>query len=348
MKVCGDPRFPTTLIKIPIPAYGKTQVQTYFDLAYPGKLNPEYSRYNPLPIKTGTTKAGLPALGASNSKAIYAREHVYEQSMSALFVDYLKQIPDLWLDSAGTNQFCDWVIEHLLNPTAYYPGVPVYPVPTVFEDIGNCYPGGKRGGNAMVILEHQSNMYKNKLMYATESQLNKMVKHPLIKPDTFSKYCVNTQVSKLRAAAGVASYMNDHTVKENFLHNNACIRDVWSDWYAKYLTSNVDAPNKATVNVPNIYDNWISDVVNGMVPFLRLEIESLILLYNDGLTTAADVDLSFAILLDNVNILNTKGQPIATGNTPFTSARPTTRQELTDNILKVIPDITWAKALPRH
>ncbi|KAG5333769.1 hypothetical protein C0989_004872, partial [Termitomyces sp. Mn162] len=44
MKVCGDPRFPTTLIKIPIPAYGKTQVQTYFDLAYPGKLNPEYSR----------------------------------------------------------------------------------------------------------------------------------------------------------------------------------------------------------------------------------------------------------------------------------------------------------------
>ena len=147
--------------------------------------------------------------------------------------------------------------------------------------------------------------------------------------------------------------------------NNACIRDIWKDWSAKYLTSNVDAwvsrilvagnftdsassPNKATVNVPNLYDNWISTVVTGMVPFLRSEITRLIPFYNGGLTTATDIDLSFAILLDNNNILNKEGQPMDTGGAAFTIDRPTTQQDLIDNILNDIPDITWASTLPRH
>ncbi|KAH0580626.1 hypothetical protein H2248_002115 [Termitomyces sp. 'cryptogamus'] len=335
-------------MRILIPAYADTQVQAYFDLAYPGELNAEYTRYNPLPINTGTTKNGLPALGASNKAAIYAREHVYEQSMAALFVDYLGQFTKLWLNAAGTNQFCDWVKENLLDPTTYYPGEQVYPVPTVFKDIGRCYPGGERGGNAMVILEHQSNVYKNHLMYEGERKLNQMPEQVMISSAKFSQFCVKTQVSKLRAAAGVVSYMNDYTVKENFLHNNACIRDVWSDWYAKYLASNVDAPDKAAVNVPYLYDNWIWAVVNEMVPFLKSEIEKLILLYNDGLATAADVDLSFAVLLDNANILNKDGEPMDNGGAGFTFDRPITRQDLIDNILNVIPDITWASALPKH
>jgi hypothetical protein len=149
------------------------------------------------------------------------------------------------------------------------------------------------------------------------------------------------------------------------LFNNACIRDIWRDWSAKYLTSNVDAwvscilvagnftdstssPNKPTVNVLNLYDNWISTVVTGMVPFLRSEITGLIPLYNDGQTTPTDIDLSFAVLLDNADILNRNGQPMDTGGAAFTIDRPTTRQELIDNILNDIPDITWASSLPRH
>lgn len=152
---------------------------------------------------------------------------------------------------------------------------------------------------------------------------------------------------------------------QDFLLNNACIRDVWKDWSAKYLASNVDAsvsctlvtgnftdgissPKKATVNVPNLYDNWISTVVNGMVPFLRSEITRLIPFYNDGETTATDIDLSFAILLDNNNILNKDGEPMDTGGAPYTIDRPTTQQDLIDNILNLIPDITWASMLPRH
>ena len=114
------------------------------------------------------------------------------------------------------------------------------------------------------------------------------------------------------------------------------------------FTDSTSSPNKATVNVPNLYDNWISTVVTGMVPFLRSEITRLIPLYNDGQTTATDIDLSFAILLDNADILNRNGQPMDTGGAAFTVDRPTTRQELIDNILNVIPDITWASSLPRH
>ena len=117
---------------------------------------------------------------------------------------------------------------------------------------------------------------------------------------------------------------------------------------AENFTDSTSSPNKATVNVPNLYDNWISTVVTGMVPFLRSEITRLIPLYNDGQTTATDIDLSFAILLDNADILNRNGQPMDTGGAAFTVDRPTTRQELIDNILNVIPDITWASSLPRH
>lgn len=100
--------------------------------------------------------------------------------------------------------------------------------------------------------------------------------------------------------------------------------------------------------MPNLYDNWISTVVNGMVPFLRSEITRLIPLYNNGLTTAVDIDLSFAILLDNANILNRNGQPMDTGGAPLTVNRPTTQQDVIDYILNDIPDITWASTLPRH
>ena len=117
---------------------------------------------------------------------------------------------------------------------------------------------------------------------------------------------------------------------------------------AENFTDSTSSPNKATVNVPNLYDNWISTVVTGMVPFLRSEITRLVPLYNDGQTTATDIDLSFAILLDNADILNRNGQPMDTGGAAFTVDRPTTRQELIDNILNVIPDITWASSLPRH
>lgn len=341
MRVCSQ-------INIPIPGYANTQVQTYFDLAYAGELDGTYGRYNPLPINTGTTKNGLPALSQANSNAIYAREHVYEQSMSALFVDYLAQFPALWQNTAGNKQYCDWVNENLVDPTTYFPGVEVYPPPTVFSDIGQCYPGGNQGGNAMVILEQQSNTFKNTLMYDGERQLNNLGAQVLMDSTEFSSYCAATQVAKLRAAAGVASYMNDYTVQQNFLLNNACIRNIWQEWSATYLASNVDAPNKATVNVPNLYDNWISTVVNGMVPFLRSEITRLIPLYNNGLTTAVDIDLSFAILLDNANILNRNGQQMDTGGAPLTVNRPTTQQDVIDYILNDIPDITWASTLPRH
>jgi hypothetical protein len=68
---------------------------------------------------------------------VYAREHVYEISMASLFVDYLSFSPDLWQNAANSMVFCNWVAAHLQAAPAYMP----QGQPSVFDSLGQCYPG---------------------------------------------------------------------------------------------------------------------------------------------------------------------------------------------------------------
>jgi hypothetical protein len=77
MKVC--PGF-----RIQIPDFSSTSIITYFDLEYPGNIDPTYGRYNPLPLNLGNTRSGSPAFTTPNNRVVYGREHVYEQSMCKL------------------------------------------------------------------------------------------------------------------------------------------------------------------------------------------------------------------------------------------------------------------------
>ncbi|KAI5116231.1 hypothetical protein M0805_001223 [Coniferiporia weirii] len=322
---------------VPIPEYSDTSIVTYFDLDNPGVLDPTYGTYNPVPIRLGNLDGGVPALSTPGGVGVYGREHVYEQSMSALFIDYLARFPQLWRNAAQNNQFCPWVASNLMSTTNG---------PSVFQQIGNCYPGGTSGTDRMVALEANANTYKNKAMYDGERQLNGLPPKNLASTTTFGNYCATKQISRLRAAAAVPSYMNDFTVMTDFMRDNNCIRAVWVAWYNAYLASNVDAPNRAQVNVPNLYDNWIHDIVAGMVPYLQQQITTLIPFYNGPGATGAK--LSFAILLDNWQIENRQGQTFVTDGVAFTENVMATQADLTNQILNSMQNINWVNQLPTH
>ena len=73
--------------------------------------------------------------------------------------------------------------------------------------------GGSQGADRMVLLEQQANVFKNYAMFETERQLvpgnDGTIR--LVDPDKWKTWCPTKQIARLRAAAGVASYMNDYS-----------------------------------------------------------------------------------------------------------------------------------------
>lgn len=324
--------------------YANTQPVTFFDLDNPGILDPTFGTYNPFPpnLANPDNPGGPPVIVSQETGgAIYAREHVYEVSMASLFVDRLQMFPDLW---QGGLAWCRWVDQNLRRRPAYYSGL------SVFEQIQNCYPGGSQGADRMVLLEQQANVFKNYAMFETERQLvpgnDGTIR--LVDPDKWKTWCPTKQIARLRAAAGVASYMNDFSVRTDFQRDNACIRAVWVSWYNAYVSSNPNAPNPGNVNVPHIYDNFVHDIVAGMVPYLRTQVQNYIALYNPGEddTDGELARLSFAIELDywvdhENQDPNSEWAPVV----PFSDAI-VSRRDLTNQILNNIPDIYWVNNLP--
>lgn len=64
LRVCGSAQDPASQIHIPIPGYTGTQVQTYFDLAYPGALDIEYGRQVTVPCRRIFSDV-LPTIGTT-------------------------------------------------------------------------------------------------------------------------------------------------------------------------------------------------------------------------------------------------------------------------------------------
>lgn len=69
--------------------------------------------------------------------------------------------------------------------------------------------------------------------------------------------------------------MNDFEVKNFFLNQNTCIKNVWTTWYALYAASNVDAPSKGNFDMATLYNTWVFHVVNGVQPFLTNQLQTM-------------------------------------------------------------------------
>ncbi|KAJ7062137.1 hypothetical protein C8F01DRAFT_1368794 [Mycena amicta] len=337
-------------IVIQMPVYDSTPIIAYFDLDNPGILDPTFESYVPsVPVNLGTRGPdGLPYLSlpsGNGNKAVYAREHPYDESLSALFVDFLQNSPSLWTNGAGTNTWCSWVTANLLTRPTYRPAA--WGTNSVFARLAKCYPGNA-AGSSMVVMEQDANVMKNTAVAFRAKALLGLGTDPLRTNDRFTGYCPQKQIAVLRAAAGITSFLNDDVVKEIFINQNTCIRTVWSEWQTAYRASNVDAPFRNNVDVVALYNNWIIQVMNNVAPFIRDQIRALILLYNGGQPGAATVDLSWPVLLDQTTF--TRGrhgspQQINTPASVYTQGAHVSADDLTNQVLNRVQDITWVNFL---
>lgn len=204
----------------------------------------------------------------------------------------------------------------------------------------------------MVVLEQMANVIKNLAFTSTEVILNRMDQAPpsVRTQRAFATYCPKKKVAVLRSAAAVPSFLNAAPVRDIFLSMNTCVKNAWTAWFNAYLNANVDAPNRANVPLLDDYDNWVHAVIANTPTFLRNQVQALISLYNPtgAAGTTLDVDLSWAVLLDQNT--NAAGQPlqIPTPNSQYATGVPVSRNDLTAQVLNAIQDINWLNQLPIH
>ena len=214
----------------------------------------------------------------------------------------------------------------------------------VFNQIGTCYPNNQNP-QPMPVMEQVANVIKNKGLFSGEAALMNAQSIPVRRQPQFSRYCATKQISVMRAAAGVTSFMNDFAVKNFFLDQNQCIKSVWTTWYALYAASNVDAPLKGNFNIASLYNTWVFHVVNGVQPFLTAQLQTLAASFNAGPTGTATASLSWPILLDQRQT-NKDGLPV--NELQFvTPSIQVTQQDLTNQIINAIQPIYWASDLLR-
>lgn len=265
-----------------------------------------------------------------------------------MFVDFLQQETDLWQNTAGNQNWCTWVSTNLQNTPNYV--TPLFGGQSLFSQIASCYPSDAQG-TPMVVMEQMANVIKNIAFFSTEVILNHIDQGaPSVRSATsFDTYCAKKKVSVLRSAAAVTSFLNAPPIRNIFLTMNICIKNSWIAWYNAYLNALVDAPNRANVNVPNDYDNWVHSIIANVPTFLQNQIQALISLYNSNnpAGNTVNVDLSWAVLLDE-QTLNLLGQPLAPPTTQYAFDVPVSRNDLTAQVLGGVQNINWLGQLPTH
>ncbi|KAH9910584.1 uncharacterized protein B0H18DRAFT_1129837 [Fomitopsis serialis] len=195
----------------------------------------------------------------------------------------------------------------------------------------------------MAVMEQTVNKIKNSAFYDGEQQWDPfLTAENIVDHDRFLTYCPQKQVAIIRAAAGIPSYLNQYPVRLEFLTANRCIRSAWTRWHAAYLAANVDAPDRAQVDIPIFLVHH-----ENMKPYLVNQITTLISDYNDKVNGKAGgaplVDLSFYILMDNNQVLNARGEPLNTPAAVYTRQQPAvSKQDLTNQVLNQIPDVMLA------
>ncbi|KAJ6503678.1 hypothetical protein C8R45DRAFT_1209318 [Mycena sanguinolenta] len=325
---------------IPVAPYNSIPVSGYFDLRNPADPDGAARGWANAPPYYTKLSSGKPSLGGvKNGVAVYGREHVYEQSMSSLFIDYLEQSPEVWTDGSN-NTFCQWVDNNLWNVPAY---MPVGSIP-VINKIGLCYPSLANSRSAgMPVLEQRANEYKQSAFYVKEQALDPghLTAAPgIVNARTFKKQCPSLQVATLRSLAQVPSFMNSVVT-----------------WYTRYQ-GQAGIPNTVPTAAEFIseYNSWVKQIVQGIQPAIVEQMATLIPMYNGGVTTPVDVKLSTNYVLSvwaNQNPAvpaGTAWTPPNNLNTGLTNARLISVQSIgpTDlNTLKNgVPAIGWAANLP--
>ncbi|KAF8164160.1 hypothetical protein K438DRAFT_1984862 [Mycena galopus ATCC 62051] len=291
---------------IPIPAFASLFVNAYYDLASPATLNGNINGYaNMPPYYINNAAGGAPSLGgATNGLANYGREHVYEQSMSSLFIDYMGQFPVVWDDGSG-DDFCDWATNNLWTVPAYMPANSA----PVINQIGLCYPSQANSAQVGIpVLEQRTNEYKQSAFYVTEQDLDPtaLTTAPgIVNTGTFRNSCPTAQVGILRSLAMITPFMNSLPARTQFLRINTCIRGVYSTWYTAYLAAHPTVNTLLSVaEFLSEYDSWIRQLVSGMQGAAVAQMNTLIPLYNGGDNTAVDIKLSTNAVLSTWAKLN--------------------------------------------
>ncbi|KAJ6484663.1 hypothetical protein C8R45DRAFT_1214695 [Mycena sanguinolenta] len=347
LKTCGA-------FTISVAAYAALSLNGYYDLANPSSLDGAIKSYTPAPpFYTFTNAKKQPGLSITrNGATIYGREHVYEQSMSSLFIDYLAQFPDVWDD--GSDRFCLWAEDNLWNVPSYMPAGST----PVVDQIGKCYPSIANSKTVGIpVLEQRANEYKQSAFYVTQQSLDPgtlTVAPGIVNSATFTGSCPSLQVSTLRSLAMITPFMDSVPAKDQFLQTNNCIRDVYRTWYTAYEA------NGPVAGVPNVtvfigtYNSWVKDIVQGIQPAIVEQMETLIKLYNGKDTTAVDVKLSTNSVLSTWAKV-TPPVPAGTAWTPpgnlntavtnLISIEPVKTSDLT-TLMNNAPVISWGAMLP--
>ncbi|PPR04933.1 hypothetical protein CVT24_007314 [Panaeolus cyanescens] len=328
-------------VTINVPDYNQCPISAYYDLENPTTLDPTFGSWVPkVPVDLGTNADGTQSLAHPGSTAIYSREHPYEAQMAATFIDFLQKSTGLWRNAAGNNNWCTWVNDNLRTTPNYMPAGQ-----NVFTQIGQCYPSNANP-RAMPVMEQAANVIKNKALFSGEASLMNANPIPVRSLTSFRRYCAQKQISVMRATAGVTSFMNDFTVKNFFLDQNTCIKNVWTTWYGLYRTSNVDAPSKNNFDMASLYNTWVFHVVNGVQPFLTQQLQTMAANYNSANNGAvATVALSWPILLDQRQT-NRNGNPVNVLQY-VTPQMQVTQQDVINQIVNSVQPIYWASDLLR-
>ncbi|KAF7296727.1 Chitin-binding type-1 domain-containing protein [Mycena chlorophos] len=348
----------TCNVGIPIAAYTSLGVSGYYDHESPATLSGTIKGYaSAPPYYTVKSANGQPGLSASkNGQVIYGREHVYEQSMSSLFIDYLAQTPSLYgSTNVDLNAFCKWVNANLNQVPAYMPSGST----SILTQIGKCYPSLANSRSAGIpVLEQHANVYKQSAFYVTEQKLDPGVltnAAGIISSSVFQKQCPTNQVATLRSLALVTEFMNALPAKTAFIRNNDCVRGVWTAWYPLYLKANPTVPISAA-DFESAYNTWVKDIISGIQGAITAAMDTLIPLYNNGDNTAVDVKLSTSPVLSTWANLN-PSVPAGTAWTPSNNLNTATSNANLISITSVgtsdlqalrnaVPNINWISQLP--
>ncbi|KAJ7272222.1 hypothetical protein C8J57DRAFT_1507070 [Mycena rebaudengoi] len=369
-------------ISVPIAAYTSLNINGYYDLGSPATLDGGVEAYTGEPPHyTWKTAGGMPAFTTElNGNVIYGREHVYEQSMSSLFIDYLHQYAGVFWGKDGDllTEFCPWVNENLWNTPSYMPSG----TKPVIAQIGVCYPSLANSKSVGIpVLEQRANEYKQSAFYVTQQRLDPSLSESigstkvsavpfiadfLTKSQLSAKFRGKTpteQIATLRSLAMITSFMDTDAVKDAFKQTNDCIRGVYEacpnhTWYTAYEVEATKKSIKVATRDEfiNTYDSWVRAIVKGIKDAVTSQMDTLILLYNGGNANAVDVKLSTNSVIYTWADLNpavpagtawapTNNQNTATNNANIVSVASVARSHL-ETLRKDVPDISWADSLP--
>ncbi|KAJ7779316.1 hypothetical protein DFH07DRAFT_794677 [Mycena maculata] len=342
---------------IPVAPFTSLSINGYYDLATPSTLSGNIRGWANMPPYYTSTAGGAPSLGGTtNGLANYGREHVYEQSMSSLFIDYLAQFPDVWTDGSGNN-FCQWINNNLWNSPNYMPAGWT-PVST---QIGFCYPSLANSRSVGIpVLEQRTNEYKQSAFYVTEQTLDPGVlttASGIINTVTFRNSCPTAQIGILRSLAMITPFMNSLPARNAFIQTNTCIRNIYNTWYPAYLGAAATPNNLPTAaEFLEAYDAWVKNIVSGIQGAVTAQMNSLLPLYNGGDDTGVDVKLSTNAVISAWSKLSppvpagTAWAPTNNLNTAVGSANLISVQSVATADLRTlvanVPAISWLNQLP--